>query len=91
MKTRLSPPGRELIPSFSKLAHTFVCSKVTAHLASAKSWVSLFRQSRGGGPPKAQGMDGRGHTAEKGKEGHPSDSREEIPGAQLPGPGQRVM
>jgi hypothetical protein len=29
-------------------------------------------------------------TIEKGKEGHPSTSGEEIPGAQLPGSGQRV-
>lgn len=77
LETRLSPPDKEPTPrSWSAR----FCSKMTAHLAAA-----------GPGAVGRRGPGGMGEApAEKGKEGHPSALGEEIPGAQLPGAGQRV-
>ena len=77
MESRLSPPDKEPTPrSWSAR----LCSKMTAHLATA-----------GPGAVGGRGPAGMGEAeAEKGKEGYPSAPGEEIPGDQLPGAGQRV-
>lgn len=87
METRLTTSDKKPAP---RSWGARLCSKVTAHLAAAGPG-RLRGHSRGPGAVGRRGPVEMGEAAaEKGKEGHPSAPGEEIPGAQLPGAGQRV-